>query len=145
MAPPLEWEEDQWKLYDAFKVNVRKKVTPLLRNIKVKYETYVEWMETLHNHCTIHTEFYPKGCNKYLCYCLLLSSDYNQSVISLFSLFYTTPIIMEVGDHLLVFLKVVSSDVTMGMICTVIDMKAVEMIKEFSSAAVASEPGCVVR
>ncbi len=142
---PLNWGEDQWKLYHAFKMNARKKVTPLLRNIKVKYETYLEWMETLHHHCTFHTEFYPKGCKTYLCYCFLLSSDYNQSVISLFSLFYTTPVIMEVGDRLLVFLKVVSSDVTRGLIYTVFNMKAVEMIKEFSSAAVASEPDCVVR
>jgi len=139
-VPPLNWGEDQWKLYHAFKVNVRKKVTPLLRNIKVRYETYVEWMKTLKDHCTIHTEFYPQGCNAHLCHCYLLSSDYNQSVISLFSLFYTTPVIMEVGDRLLVLLKVVSSDVTRGMIYTIFDMEAVEMIKEFSSAAVVSEP-----
>lgn len=56
-----------------------------------------------------------------------------------------TPAIMEVGNRLLVFLKVVSSDVTMGLIYTVIDMEAVEMIKEFSSAAAVSEPSCVVR
>ncbi|MBU7028700.1 MAG: hypothetical protein HXS48_17325 [Theionarchaea archaeon] len=144
LVPPLNWEEDQWKLYHAFKVNVRKKVTPLLRNIKVRYETYLQWMKTLQDHCTIHTEFYPQGCNTYLCHCYLLSSDYNQSIISLFSLFPTTPVIMEVGDRLLVFLKVVSSNVTRGMIYTIFDMKAVEMIKEFSSAVVVSKSRCVM-
>jgi len=135
LAPPLEWGEDQWKLYHAFKMNVRKTVTPLLRNIKVKYETYLEWMKTLHNHCSIHTEFYPQGSKTYMNYCFLFSSDYNQSVISLFSLVPTTPVIMEVGDHLLVFLKI-SPHVTRDMFCTIYDMKAKEMIKEFSSAVV---------
>jgi len=144
LVPPLKWGEDQWKLYHAFRVNVRKTVTPLLRNIKVRYETYLQWMKTLQDHCTIHTEFYPQGCNTYLCHCYLLSSDYNQSIISLFSLFPTTPVIMEVGDRLLVFLKVVSSNVTRGMIYTIFDMKAVEMIKEFSSAVVVSKSRCVM-
>ena len=135
LTPPLNWGEDQWKLYHAFKVNVRKKVTPLLKNIKVKYETYVEWMKTLHHHCSIHTEF-SKGCNYYMNYCLLLSSDYNQSVISLFSLAPTTPIIMEVGDHLLVFLKMISSDVARDIFCTIYDMQTKKMIKEFSCAVV---------
>jgi len=53
-------------------------------------------------------------------------------------------IIMEVGDRLLVFLKVVSSNVTRGTFCTIYDMKAVEMIKEFSYAVVVSKPGCVM-
>ncbi|MBU7028298.1 MAG: hypothetical protein HXS48_15305 [Theionarchaea archaeon] len=51
---------------------------------------------------------------------------------------------MEVGDRLLVFLKVVSSNVTRGTFCTIYDMKAVEMIKEFSYAVVVSKPGCVM-
>ncbi|MBU7026969.1 MAG: hypothetical protein HXS48_08505 [Theionarchaea archaeon] len=144
LTPPLNWGEDQWKLYHAFRVNVRKKVTPLLRSIKVRYETYLQWMKTLQDHCTIHTEFYPQGCNTYLCHCYLFSSDYNQSVISLFSLFPTTPVIMEVGDRLLVFLKVVSSDVTRGTFCTIYDMKAVGMIKKFSYAVAVTKPGCIM-
>ena len=130
----LNWGEKEWKLYNAFKYNVRRSVTPLLRRINVRYETYSAWIQTVNNHCTFHTEFYPKGYNTYVSLCLLLDSDYNQSVKSIFSLFPTTPIIMEVNDHLLIFLKVSTSDYPRDTICTMYDMKAVDMIKELKKA-----------
>jgi len=79
-------------------------------------------------------KFYPQGSKTYVNYCFLFSSDYNQSVISLFSLVPTTPVIMEVGDHLSV-LKI-SPDVSRDMFYTIVDMQTKKMIKEFSSAAV---------
>ena len=39
-APSLTWGEDEWALYQVFKYDVRKKVTPTLRKIGVRYETY---------------------------------------------------------------------------------------------------------
>jgi len=60
--PYLTWDTDEWKLYHAFKSNMRQKITPTLRKINVRYETYREWMGTLDTHCTIHTEFYPEEC-----------------------------------------------------------------------------------
>lgn len=136
ISPSLNWGEDEWKLYHAFRLNVRRRVTPVLGKITVRYETYAKWMKTLNDHCTIHTEFYPEGCNAYMSYCFLLDTDYKKSVISLFSLFPTTPVIMEVDDQLLVFLKVASSVVIRSMFCMIYDMKAVKMIKNASHTIV---------
>ena len=138
-VPFLDWGEDEWKLYHTFRFNMRKAVTPILRKVKVTYETYTTWMDTLKDHCTIHTEFYPEGRNIYNMHCFLLDSDHKHSVKSLFSWFPTTPVIMEVGTKLLAFLKVVHSDITRDMICTVCDMKTMHMVKRINHAQFISE------
>ncbi|MBU7013086.1 MAG: winged helix-turn-helix transcriptional regulator [Theionarchaea archaeon] len=46
-SPSLTWGNDEWKLYHAFKSNMRQKITPTLRKINVRYDTYREWMNTL--------------------------------------------------------------------------------------------------
>ena len=135
----LNWGEKEWKLYYAFKDNVRRSVTPLLRRINVRYEIYSAWMHDLGKHCRIHTEFYPKGYDTYISLNLLLDSDYKKSVKSIFSLFPTTPIIMEVNNQLLVFLKVVTSEYTRDTICAMYDMKAVDMIKGLKKAQTVQE------
>jgi hypothetical protein len=135
----LNWGEKEWKLYYSFKYNVRRNVTPLLRRINVRYETYSAWMQSLGEHCKIHTEFYPKGYNTYISLCLLLDSDYKQSVKDVFSFFPTTPIIVEVNDSLLVFLKVATSELTRDTICTMYDMKAQDMIKGLKKAQTVQE------
>ncbi|MBU7046654.1 MAG: winged helix-turn-helix domain-containing protein, partial [Theionarchaea archaeon] len=60
-APPLNWSDDEWTLYHAFKNGMRKKVIPTLKKIKVRYESYSPWFKDIENHCSIHTGFYPDG------------------------------------------------------------------------------------
>ena len=134
LAPRLDWQEDEWKLYYAFKFNMRQKVTPLLRRINVRYETYTKWTESLETHSTIHVGFYPEGYRNYITYCFLFSSDHEDSVKSLFSLFPTTPFVLEMGNQLMVFVNMISSEITRKLFCTIYDMKRKEMIKGFNQA-----------
>ena len=139
IAPPLMWGEHEWTLYHAFKSDMRKKVTPMLKKLHIRFNTYAQWMDTLHDHCTIHTEYYPKGLDTYVHYCFLIDTNYNQSVKLLLSLFPTTPVIMEVGNQLLVSLKVVSSEATKNMICMICDMESRGMINTIKRAYMISE------
>jgi len=134
----LDWGEDEWKLYHALKRNVRKKIIPLLRKIDVRYETFHAWKKTLLDHCSIHTEFYLGGIESYINYCLLLSTEDYQSVKELFSLFPTTPILMEMGDQLLVFVKV-TSEMTREMICMIYEMINQGILKKGKYAAIMDE------
>ena len=136
---PLKWGKKEWKLYYAFKDNVRRSVTPLLKRINVRYEIYSAWMDNLGKHCRIHTEFYPRGYNTLMSLCLLLDSDYNQAVKVVFSLFPTTPIVMEVDNQVLVFVKVSTSEFARDTVCAMYDMKAVEMIKGLKKAQIVFE------
>lgn len=134
LGPHLDWEQDEWKLFYTFKLNMRRKVTPTLRKINVRYETYTKWAETLTDHSTIHVGFYPEGYHNYITYCFLFSSDHEESVKSLFSLFPTTPFVIEMGNQLMVFVNMISSKITRGLFCTIYDMKRKEMIRGFKQA-----------
>lgn len=70
-----EWGKKEWKLFHAFKDNLRQKRTPTLRKIKVPFKVHTEWMETLKDYCTIHTEFYPQGREKSMIFSFLISSE----------------------------------------------------------------------
>ncbi|MBU7029824.1 MAG: winged helix-turn-helix transcriptional regulator [Theionarchaea archaeon] len=131
----LYWGEDEWMLFYAFN-SLRKRVTPVLREIKVTYETYTKWMKTLEDYCTIHTGFYPGGYKNYSCYCFLFFTDYEESVKSLFSLFPTTSFIMELDTQLLVFTYMISPKVKRNLFCLLYDMETKRMIKGFRQAVV---------
>jgi len=135
----LEWGEDEWKLYSAFRANVRKKITPVLKKIRVRHEAYQQWMETLEEHCSIQTEFYPDGFYNYVGLCFLLDSDYEETVKRLFSFFPATSVVMEVGSELLVFVKADGSDMIRDLICMVIDMETVGMVNSSRFAVMVFE------
>jgi DNA-binding Lrp family transcriptional regulator len=139
VVPPLDWDKKTWLLYHTFRMNMRKKVISTLKKIKVRHETYAAWLETLKDHCMVHTEFYPQGFKTYANHSFLLETAYKQSVISLLSLLPTTPVIIEVGDRLLTFIKVDTPDATRNVFTMITDMKARDMITDFAYAAIASD------
>ena len=131
---PSTWQEPEWKLYHAFK-DMRRPVTPVLEDIGVRYERYTKWKSDLYTHCTVHTGFYPERYESYLDYCFLFSTDYEESVKSVFSLFPTTPFFMEVDKQLLAFIKVNTPEVQRNLLCLLHNMQKIGMIKHFKQAA----------
>jgi hypothetical protein len=139
LAPPLEWGADEWKLFDAFEGNIRKKVTPILREIKIRYETYQEWQEDLERHCSIHAGFYPEGYSKYMHFHFLFSSSHEELIRSIFSCFPTTSVITELEDQLLVSAWVNHSDNIRAMLCHLHDIEAKGILQRFDHATVLDE------
>lgn len=135
VSPFVPWNADEWKLFHAFKYDLRRKVTPTLRKIGVRYRTYVEWMKTVETYCTIHTGFFPKGLKKYITYCFLISSDYESAVHRVMGYFPVTSFITESGSLLSVFISSISPAVTRNIFCTFYDMTTKTMIKGFKKAA----------
>ena len=133
---PLEWGDDEWKLFHAFKNNLRTKVTPTLKKIKVRYEAYSKWHENYLKNCTIHTGFYPQGYDTYSSHCLLIYTDYERTLKSLFASFPTTPYIMESGKELLLFINTNTPHTNRALISLLYDMKSKEIIKKFHHAVV---------
>jgi DNA-binding Lrp family transcriptional regulator len=131
---PSTWQEPEWTLYYAFKC-LRRPVTPVLEDIGVRYEHYITWKSDLYTHCTVHTGFYPERYESYLDYCFLFSTDYEESVKSVFSLFPTTPFFMEVDKQLLAFIKVNTPEVQRNLLCLLHNMQKRGMIKHFKQAA----------
>lgn len=139
LSPALTWEKDQWKLFCAFKDNIRKKITPTLRGIGVRYKTYAEWFKSLQDHCTVCTGFYPHRYQTYLHWLFLLDSQYEESVTSLFRLVPATPVITEVGETLLLRIGVTTPHITRTLICALLDLHTKTVITHSRKAFILSE------
>jgi hypothetical protein len=138
-APFLPWGEREWKLYHTFKDNIRRKATPVLEKINVRYEHYLEWVKSLHDHCTINLGFYPGGYSYYMKYYFFLSSDYEELVKSVFALFPTTSLIMEVDSNLLILASLQLPDAIRGFFSLIREMRTSGLIDEFMHAPVLSQ------
>jgi hypothetical protein len=138
--PILDWEEKEWKLYHAFKSNMRQPVKPILKTLRIRYEPFIGWKKSLPEHCGIHTEFYPQSVDTFTNHCLLLKCKYIRAVKELFSLFPTTPIFVEMGESMLVYVKT-TSDMTRNLIRMVYGMKERGIVEDARYAVIFKEHG----
>ena len=136
----LDWGEREWKLYHAFKSNMRQPVKPVLRNLGMRYEPFIQWKKSLPEHCGIHTEFYSQPVGTYTNHCLLFKSRYIGAVEELFSLFPTTPIFVEMGDSVLIYVKM-TSDMTSNLIDMIYSMKERGIVEDARYAVIFKEHG----
>jgi hypothetical protein len=134
VLPVLPWEGQEWKLFSTFNHDIRKKKTPALRKIDVRYEEYISWEETLDLYCSRHTGFYPDGYKLYDHHCFLVSTDYKSQVKEFFSFFPTSSFFMDVGEYLLVITSVKGSEITRWLYCMAQIMEIKEMINTFQHA-----------
>jgi hypothetical protein len=130
VLPGLPWGEQEWTLFFAFYGDLRKKITPTLQKIEVRYEEYTKWKNGLDVYCSRHTGFYPAGYSAYDHHCFLVSTEYESQVKEIFSFFPTTSFFMEVGKYLLVITSVPDPKVIRWLYCVVNAMKAKEMIRK---------------
>jgi hypothetical protein len=131
ILPKLPWGNKEWTLFSAFYGNIRKKITPTLKKIEMRYEEYTAWKNGLDMYCTPHTGFYPQGYTSYAHHCFLVSSEYEPQVKKVFSFFPTTSFFMEVGKSLLVIVSVPDPTVIRWLYCVINAMKAYGIIKKF--------------
>ena len=128
--PVLPWGEDEWKLFSVFNDDVRKKVTPTIQEINVRYEAYGLWKKGLETYCTQHTGFYPGGFDTYMHHYFLFSTECEGQLKKLWSFLPTTPFCMEVDNHVLVMASIKGSEVMRRLLCTTAEMKARKMVEE---------------
>ena len=136
---PLPWGPDEWNLFYAFKDNVRKKKTVTLKEIGVRYDVFMPWRKTLEQYCSVHTEFYPEGYNRYMHYLFLFSTEYKEFITLLFSLFPTTSTIMPVGDRLLVKVNIHAIDMEYRLFETIQELERRRIIEGYSCVTLLSE------
>jgi hypothetical protein len=136
VLPELPWGKQEWKLFSALHSNIRKKITPTIKEIGVRYEEYTKWKEGLDVYCTRHTGFYPLGYLSYDHHCFLVSTKYEPQIKKVFSFFPTSSFFMEVGNRLLVITSVPGPLIARWLYLMVTLMKVKEMIKEFLHAHV---------
>ncbi|MBU7022485.1 MAG: winged helix-turn-helix domain-containing protein [Theionarchaea archaeon] len=139
IAPPLNWGEEQWKIYTMFSFNMRKTVTTLLKKAQARYVTYVEWKDDLETHCTVHTGFYPRSYDQYTGHWFLFSSSYESFIVKVLGFLPVTPRIVETENHLMVFVSTASSSALKELTDLIVDMKTEGLVEDVKYGLVLQE------
>jgi hypothetical protein len=139
LAPALDWGEDQWKMYDGFSPNLRKIATPTLKESGIRYETYQAWKEELETHCTIHTEFYPESYDQYSHHCFLVKSSCECQILNVVSCLPATCRVVEMENHLLIFVNTVSVAVLKRLIILMMNMQTSGLLDDLMYVSVLKE------
>jgi hypothetical protein len=145
VASALDWGEDQWKMYDAFSPNLRQTAAPTLKESGVRYESYRAWKEELGTHCSIHTEFYPESYDQYSHHCFLVKSSCECQVLDVVSCLPATCRIVEMENHLLIFVSTVSVAVLDNLMILMMNMKTSRLLDDLKYASVLKEAHQLVR
>ncbi|MBU7023687.1 MAG: hypothetical protein HXS40_05920 [Theionarchaea archaeon] len=145
VAPSLDWGEDQWKMYDAFNPNLRRIAAPALKESGVRYESYRAWKEELETHCSIHTEFYPESYNQYNHHCFLVKSSCECQVLDVVSCLPATCRVVEMENHLLIFIGTVSVTALKKLMILMMGMKTSGLLDDLKYASVLKEAHQLVR
>lgn len=97
-----EWDEEDWKLFDYFRFNVRKEFKGLRKEYLISWRKYEEWKKNLEKHCTILMFYFPEGRYAYDSLTLCFRTDYEKFTVQLFSQLPVTSVFYKVADYLLV-------------------------------------------
>lgn len=97
-----EWNDDHWKMFNYFRLNLRKKFNPLRKKCPISWRCYEEWKENLRNYCTIIMHYFPEGYQAYDRLTLCFRTDYEEYIVKLFSTFPTSSVFHKIGKYLLV-------------------------------------------
>jgi predicted transcriptional regulator len=136
VAPSLDWGEDQWKMYNGFNPNLREIATPTLKESGIRYESYRVWKKELETHCTIHTEFYPESYVQYNHHCFLVKSSRECHALNVVSCLPVTCRVVEMENHLLIFVNTVSVAVLQKLMILMMSMKTSGLLDDLRYASV---------
>jgi hypothetical protein len=135
VAPFLDWGEEQWKMYDGFSPNLREIAAPTLKESGIRYESYSAWKKELETHCSIHTEFYPESYDQYNHHCFLVKSSCECQVLDVVSCLPATCRVVEMENHLLIFIGTVSVAVLKKLVILMLNMKTLGLLDDLRHAS----------
>ncbi len=99
----VKWDENDEKLYNYFKYDLRKKVGPLIKEQHISKDIIYHFLETIEKRCTIFTTYFPESYLNYLSYLYVFETDYEDLIIEIFNELPTTTSFFKVADMLFTF------------------------------------------
>jgi DNA-binding Lrp family transcriptional regulator len=97
----IEWDEKNELLFNYFKYNLRKPLSPMIKKHGISAGKAWDWLNTLPETCTIVTGFFPEAVSSYDPYIFMFETEYEDFIIDLFSELPTTCWFYRVSDKLL--------------------------------------------
>ncbi|MGC1121168.1 MAG: hypothetical protein WBA22_08740 [Candidatus Methanofastidiosia archaeon] len=114
-VPSLTWDEKEWMLYHAFRMNARRDSVPVLKELDIDCETYEKWISTLPEVAHIQPAFYPHGSNTYGALDFLLKSEYQRQLMTILGLLPYSCVFFSTGDAVWARLPVRGPEDTKGV------------------------------
>ena len=102
----IEWTPQDEVLYRYFKYNLRRPLTPVMRDQNISKDKIYNFLERLPETCTVFTDYYPDSLSAYDPYLFMFETDYEDFIIDLFSELPTTSSFFKVSDKLFVHIHV---------------------------------------
>ncbi len=100
----IEWDEQDKSLYDYFKQDLRKKLTPVMEKYNIPKHKVTNWFKKLPECCTIFASYFPEKKSSYDQYLFMFKTDYEDFIIELFSELPTTSTFFKIGDRIFAYL-----------------------------------------
>jgi DNA-binding Lrp family transcriptional regulator len=98
--PAINWNTEEWTLYDKFKYNVRVEAEPILKECKISYDQYQKWLAKLPEVAVIQPAFYPAGLDNYSLIDFLFKSEYQEQLSTILEMLPSTSLFFSAGDYL---------------------------------------------
>ena len=95
-----EWDVEDWKLFEYFRFNVRKKFSDLRKVYPISWRKYGEWKQNLVRYCTMLLFYFPEGRLSYDCLTLSFRTGYERFIVQLFSLLPATSVFYTIDNYL---------------------------------------------
>jgi hypothetical protein len=97
--PAINWNTEEWILYDKLKHDVRAEAEPILEECEINYQQYQKWLAKLPEAAVIQPAFYPAGLDYSLCD-FLFKSQYQEQLATILGMLPSTSLFFSAGDHL---------------------------------------------
>lgn len=97
---PINWDAKDETLYRAFKYNLRKKLSPIMREHHISGEKLYTWLEKIPKCCTTATYYFPETASAYDPYFFMFETDYEDFIVDLFSELPTSSFFFKVSNRL---------------------------------------------
>ena len=97
-----EWDGEDWKLFEYFKLNLRKKFSDLRKEHPISWRKYGEWKQNLTKYCTILLFYFPEGGRPFDVLTFCFKTDYEKFIVQLFSVLPVTSVFYTIGDYFFV-------------------------------------------
>jgi hypothetical protein len=130
----LNWGVEEWKLFHAFRFDIRQKITPILKEKELHYETYRSWKKTLKDCCSFVTMFYPEGFDSYGHHWVACETRYSSTLKEIFSLLPTSPLITVLDKGVLMLILLPYPHQVRQFFCILYDLKTAGIIHRFWQA-----------
>jgi hypothetical protein len=102
----IDWDLEDENLLRYFKYDLRKPLTPLMRDQNISKDRIYNFLERLPETCTIELGYYPDSLSVYQSYLFMFETDYEDFIIELFSKLPTTSFFFKVSNKLFAYVHI---------------------------------------